>query len=680
MLKQPVTVIPGIGEETAKLFEELQVYTVEDLLLYLPFRYDDNRIRDLAEVQHDERVTVEGVIVSGPTLQYFGRKKSRLTVKVMVDRYVINAVFFNQPYLKNKLPMNQEITLNGKWDRYRQQITVQQFKIGHGNQPHTDFSPVYSVKGKLTVNSLRKFITAAFKQYGHAIEENLPEFLLQQYRLYPRREAIRAMHFPKDAQDLKQGRRRLVYEEFLHFQLKIQALRKFQRENSGGVLIQYDNEALKKFIANLPFPLTNAQKRVLAEILRDLKSPYRMNRLLQGDVGSGKTVVAAISLYAAVTAGYQGALMVPTEILAEQHAESLMNMFKPFDVEVALLTGSTKKKERTAILEGLQDGSIPIVIGTHALIQDDVNFAKLGLVITDEQHRFGVEQRRVLREKGENPNTLFMTATPIPRTLAITAFGEMDVSIINEMPAGRKEIKTYWAKPQSLERVLQMMEKELQAGRQAYVICPLIEESEKLDVQNTIDVYNQLVHYFGERFQVGLMHGRLHSDEKEQVMKEFSENKVQVLVSTTVVEVGVNVPNATMMVIYDAERFGLAQLHQLRGRVGRGEHQSYCVLLADPKSEVGKERMRIMTETNDGFVLSERDLELRGPGDFFGRKQSGLPEFKVADMVHDYRALETARQDAEKFIHSEEFWKDDEFAHLRNYILESGVLNGEKLD
>lgn len=680
MLKQPVTVIPGIGEETAKLFEELQVYTVEDLLLYLPFRYDDNRIRDLAEVQHDERVTVEGVIVSVPTLQYFGRKKSRLTVKVMVDRYVINAVFFNQPYLKNKLPMNQEITLNGKWDRYRQQITVQQFKIGHGNQPHTDFSPVYSVKGNLTVNSLRKFITAAFKQYGHVIEENLPEFLLQQYRLYPRREAIRAMHFPKDAQDLKQGRRRLVYEEFLHFQLKIQALRKFQRENSGGVLIQYDNEALKKFIANLPFPLTNAQKRVLAEILRDLKSPYRMNRLLQGDVGSGKTVVAAISLYAAVTAGYQGALMVPTEILAEQHAESLKNMFKPFDVEVALLTGSTKKKERTAILEGLQDGSIPIVIGTHALIQDDVNFAKLGLVITDEQHRFGVEQRRVLREKGENPNTLFMTATPIPRTLAITAFGEMDVSIINEMPAGRKEIKTYWAKPQSLERVLQMMEKELQAGRQAYVICPLIEESEKLDVQNAIDVYNQLVHYFGERFQVGLMHGRLHSDEKEQVMKEFSENKVQVLVSTTVVEVGVNVPNATMMVIYDAERFGLAQLHQLRGRVGRGEHQSYCVLLADPKSEVGKERMRIMTETNDGFVLSERDLELRGPGDFFGRKQSGLPEFKVADMVHDYRALETARQDAEKFIHSEEFWKDDEFAHLRNYILESGVLNGEKLD
>ncbi|MCU9593129.1 ATP-dependent DNA helicase RecG [Caldibacillus thermolactis] len=680
VLKQPVTVIRGIGEETAKLLEELHIFTVEDLLLYLPFRYDDNRIRDLAEVDHDERVTVEGVIVSLPTIQYYGRKKSRLTVKVMVERYVITAVFFNQPYLKNKLKMNTEITLNGKWHRYRQQITVQQFKIGHDNQPHNDFSPVYSVKGNITVNSIRKFISAAFDQFGHELEEILPAFLIQQYRLYPRKEAIRAMHFPKDVQDLKQGRRRLVYEEFLQFQLKIQALRKFQRENSEGVLIRYDNEKLKSFISNLPFPLTNAQKRVLAEILIDLKSPYRMNRLLQGDVGSGKTIVAAISLYAAVTAGFQGALMVPTEILAEQHADSLMGLFEPFNVEVALLTGSTKKKERTAILEGLQAGRIPIIIGTHALIQEDVNFAKLGLVITDEQHRFGVEQRRILREKGENPNTLFMTATPIPRTLAITAFGEMDVSIIDEMPAGRKEIKTYWAKPNNFEQVLQMMEKELQAGRQAYVICPLIEESEKLDVQNAIDVYHQLVHYFGTRFQVGLMHGRLHTDEKEQVMKEFSENKIQVLVSTTVVEVGVNVPNATVMVIYDAERFGLAQLHQLRGRVGRGKHQSYCILLADPKTEVGKERMRIMTETNDGFVLSERDLELRGPGDFFGKKQSGMPEFKVADMVHDYRALETARQDAEKFIHSKEFWEDEEFKYLRNMIIQSGVLDGEKLD
>lgn len=405
-----------------------------------------------------------------------------------------------------------------------------------------------------------------------------------------------------------------------------------------------------------------------------------MNRLLQGDVGSGKTVVAAISLYAAVTAGFQGALMVPTEILAEQHYESLQEMFRPFDVRVECLTSSVKGKERQEILAGLQSGDVQIIIGTHALIQDEVQFANLGLVITDEQHRFGVEQRRALREKGIHPNSLFMTATPIPRTLAITAFGEMDVSTIDELPAGRKPIKTMWAKPNMLGQVLAFMEKELEKGRQAYVICPLIEESDKLDVQNAIDVHESLVQYFQGRYKIGLMHGRLGADEKESVMKSFAANDTQVLVATTVVEVGVNVPNATVMIIYDAERFGLAQLHQLRGRVGRGEHQSYCILLADPKSDVGRERMKIMTETNDGFLLSEKDLELRGPGDFFGTKQSGLPDFKVADMVHDYRALETARRDAYQLIHSQQFWTAPEYAVLRKSLLASGVMDGEKLD
>lgn len=320
------------------------------------------------------------------------------------------------------------------------------------------------------------------------------------------------------------------------------------------------------------------------------------------------------------------------------------------------------------------------MIGTHALIQEEVNFARLGLVITDEQHRFGVEQRRVLREKGESPDVLFMTATPIPRTLAITVFGEMDVSVIDEMPLGRKEIETYWAKHNMLDRILKFVEAELLKGHQAYVICPLIEESEKIDVQNAIDVFDMLSNHFQGKFNIGLMHGRLSSAEKEEVMKAYSENQVQLLVSTTVVEVGVNVPNATVMVIYDAERFGLSQLHQLRGRVGRGKEQSYCILLADPKSEVGKERMKIMTETNDGFVLSERDLELRGPGDFFGKKQSGLPDFKVADMVHDYRALETARNDAAHLLEQKEFWEAEDFLPLRTYLEESGVLSGEKLD
>jgi len=372
--------------------------------------------------------------------------------------------------------------------------------------------------------------------------------------------------------------------------------------------------------------------------------------------------------------------MVPTEILAEQHAASLKELFEPFQVRCELLTSSVKGKARKAILADVLEGKVDILIGTHALIQDEVSFAKLGFVITDEQHRFGVEQRKVLREKGENPDVLFMTATPIPRTLAITVFGEMDVSVIDEMPAGRKIIETYWAREDMLERVLTFMEKELRQGRQAYVICPLIEESDKLDVQNAIDVHSQLTYFFQNRFKVGLMHGRLPSAEKEEVMRAFAESEVQILVSTTVVEVGVNVPNATIMVIYDAERFGLAQLHQLRGRVGRGSDQSYCILLAEPKSEVGKERMKIMTETNDGFVVSEKDLELRGPGDFFGKKQSGVPEFKVADMVHDYRALETARDDAAKLVQSRAFWESPEYAGLRAELEETGVLKGEKLD
>jgi ATP-dependent DNA helicase RecG len=678
-INQSVTAITGVGEETAEALTEIKVYTIKDLLEYFPYRYEDYRIRDLADVKHDEKVTIEGKVHSEPSLMYYGRKRSRLTVRVLVDRYLINVIFFNQPYLKNNIEINTPITVTGKWDQHRQTITANEMKKV-GNSQKKEFEPVYHIKGSLTVKGLRRFIQLAITQFGANIEENLPQELLIKYRLLNRRDALRALHFPLSETDVKQARRRFVYEEFLLFQIKMQALRKFERENSKGISQKYENNKLKEFTSNLPFPLTNAQKRVVNEILTDIKSPVRMNRLLQGDVGSGKTIVAAICLYATVNAGFQGALMVPTEILAEQHAESLREIFNPWNIQCELLTSSVKGKERRRILEKLELGEVDILIGTHALIQDEVVFKNLGLVITDEQHRFGVEQRRILREKGESPDVLFMTATPIPRTLAITVFGEMDVSIIDEMPAGRKVIETYWAKQDMLDRVLGFMEKELVKGRQAYVICPLIEESEKLDVQNAIDVHAILTQHFHNRYQVGLMHGRLSSSEKEEVMRAFSENERQVLVSTTVVEVGVNVPNATFMLIYDAERFGLSQLHQLRGRVGRGSEQSYCILLADPKTEVGKERMKIMTETNDGFVLSEKDLELRGPGDFFGRKQSGLPEFKIADMVHDYRALETARDDAAKLIQSDIFWHSEEYQLLRNFLQQSGILTGEKLD
>lgn len=678
-LLQPVTAVKGVGEQTERLLHDMGIHTVSDLLYYFPNRYEDNRLKDLAEVKHKERVTVEGKVYSEPLLTYYGKKRSRLSFRLLVGRYVVTAVCFNRPYYKQKLAINQVVTVSGIWDRNRQTVNVQQIHFGPHKQ-NQEVEPVYSVRGKLTVSELKRIIRTAIQSYSSFIPENLPEMLRKRYKLPMKEEAVRAMHLPKNADELKQARRRFVYEEFLLFQLKMQAIKHFRRSSSRGISHHFDRKELQSFIDTLPFSLTNAQKRVVSEILSDMSSPYRMNRLLQGDVGSGKTAVAAIVMYAAVLSGYQAALMVPTEILAEQHAKSLSNLFSHTSVRIALLTSSIKGKKRKELLLQLKSGDINMIIGTHSLIQEEVNFCRLGLVITDEQHRFGVNQRRILREKGEFPDVLFMTATPIPRTLAITAFGEMDVSIIDEMPSGRKKVKTYWVRPEMLTRILIFIEKEVKKGHQAYVICPLIEESENLDVENAVTVHSQLTQFYQGRIQIGLLHGRMSQEEKNQVMMDFSENKVQVLVSTTVVEVGVNVPNATVMLVYDAERFGLAQLHQLRGRVGRGNLQSYCILLSDPKSEIGKERMRIMTETDDGFRLAEKDLELRGPGDFFGKKQSGIPEFKIADMVHDYRALETARSDAAKLIQSDAFWKNEQFAPLRDDLEASGVLSGEKLD
>ena len=674
-----VTSLKGVGSGTATALHELGIETLEDLVMTFPYRHEDFRLKNLAETPHNERVTVEGRVESEPSLLFLGKNKSRLQVRLLAGQHLIKAVFFNQAYLKTKLELGQVVTVTGKWDRGRQVVNVTTFSSGPKTDQQ-DFEPVYSLKGTINQKTFRKFMRLALDELAQVLIDVLPESLRITYRLPGISEALEGIHFPQNVDHSKNARRRFVYEELLIFQLKMQAIKKVRKEQNKGNSVAYDNNQLKKLIETLPYELTNAQKRVVNEICRDLKEPHRMNRLLQGDVGSGKTVVAAISLYAVITAGYQGALMAPTEILAEQHASSLDEWLSPMGVRMALLTGSTKTKARRIVLENLEAGNIDLLIGTHALIQPDVLFNQLGLVITDEQHRFGVEQRRVLKEKGEDPDVLFMTATPIPRTLAITAFGEMDVSIIDEMPAGRKEIDTHWMKEDQLHKIIVRLTRELANGRQAYIICPLIEESEKLDVQNVVDVYNMMSAALGKDYTVGLMHGRLHSDEKEGVMREFSEGKVQVLVSTTVVEVGVNVPNATFMIIFDAERFGLAQLHQLRGRVGRGEHQSYCILLADPKSEEGKERMMSMTETNDGFVLAEKDLELRGPGDFFGRKQSGLPEFKVADLVHDYRALNTAKVDAEKMLNSVDFWHSEEMEGLRSVLIHSKVLEGERID
>ncbi|ALC86063.1 ATP-dependent DNA helicase [Bacillus sp. FJAT-22090] len=674
-----VTSLKGVGSGTANALQELGIITLEDLVMTFPYRHEDFRLKNLAETAHNERVTVEGRVESEPSLLFLGKNKSRLQVRLLAGQHLIKAVFFNQAYLKTKITPGAVITVTGKWDRGRQVINVSTFSAGPKTDQQ-DFEPVYSLKGTISQKTFRKFMRQALDEVNGYLVDILPASIRETYRLPDISTALEGIHFPQNAEHSKDARRRFVYEELLIFQLKMQAIKKARKEQNIGNSVAFNNDLVKKLIESLPYEITDAQKRVVNEICRDLKEPYRMNRLLQGDVGSGKTIVAAICLYATITAGYQGALMAPTEILAEQHATSLDEWLTPIGVKIALLTGSTKAKARRVVLENLEAGNIDLLIGTHALIQPDVSFKKLGLVITDEQHRFGVEQRRVLKEKGENPDVLFMTATPIPRTLAITAFGEMDVSVIDEMPAGRKKIETHWMKQDQMYKLIVRLKKELAKGRQAYIICPLIEESEKLDVQNAVDVYNMMVTNLGTGYTVGLMHGRLHPDEKEQVMRDFSEGKVQVLVSTTVVEVGVNVPNATFMIILDAERFGLAQLHQLRGRVGRGEHQSYCILLADPKSEEGKERMISMTETNDGFALAEKDLELRGPGDFFGRKQSGLPEFKVADLVHDYRALNTAKVDAEGLLDSDAFWQSEEMEGLRTILLNSKALDGERID
>ncbi|PKR78585.1 DNA helicase RecG [Halalkalibacillus sediminis] len=665
MLNDPVTVIPSVGEKTAEQLEMMDIRKVEDLLFHFPFRYDFHEIKPLKEIAHEEIATIEGTVVSEPQLSFFGRKKSRLTCTIQVGVVAIKAVFFNQAFLKDKLVRGEEVMLTGKWDMHRLQLTVHKFHTQTFEEE--SIQPIYRSKGNLTSNGLKKLNAYAVKASVDEIEEILPDKYLKDYKLPSRSEAIKELHQPTSKQTLKHARRRFIFEELFIFQLKMQWIRMKNKHQTEGFSKSFNDDQLGQFVKELPFELTKGQKSSLKDIMNDLKSSHRMNRLLQGDVGSGKTVVAAIALLANNLAGNQGALMVPTEILAEQHEHSLSELFGD-RLTVVSLTGSIKGKRRREILERLGNGEIDIVVGTHALIQDDTIFNQLGLVIVDEQHRFGVQQRKTLRDKGLNPDVLFMTATPIPRTLSITSFGDMDVSIIDEMPQGRLPVETYWAKENMIERVYDFLMKEINKGHQAYVICPLIEESDQLDIQNAVDVFEQLNSVMPPQVKTALMHGRLPAQEKEDIMRDFAENNVQLLVSTTVIEVGVNVPNATIMVIYDAERFGLAQLHQLRGRVGRGSEQSYCILLADPKTENGKERMRVMTETTNGFELSEHDLQIRGPGDFFGKKQSGLPEFKVADIVEDYRALEVARKDAIEVMRHDRLTNDEDYKKLKQLI------------
>ncbi|MGQ4678054.1 ATP-dependent DNA helicase RecG [Paenibacillus polymyxa] len=675
----PLKQIHGVSALKEGELHAFGISNVQDMLEYYPFRYEDYRLRSLSEVKDGDKITVQAKIMGIPVLQRYGRK-SRLTCKLMAEDWMFTATWFNRHFLKDQLTSGREIVVTGKWDLKRMQMTVADSEFpDKGVARSGTLQPVYSIGGKITQSWMRKIMNQTLQQFGEMIPEILPDLLVRKYSMMPRKQAIAGIHQPQDNREGQEARRRMVYEELFLFQLKMQAFRALNRGRADGVVHTVDNATIREFVRALPFELTDAQKKVELEILHDLRSPYCMNRLLQGDVGSGKTVVAAIGLFATVRSGFQGALMVPTEILAEQHMRSLHRLFEPFGISVGLLTGSTTGKKRKELLAALQMGLLDIVVGTHALIQEDVYFRQLGLVVTDEQHRFGVNQRSVLRRKGYNPDVLTMTATPIPRTLAITAFGDMDVSTISERPKGRIPISTYWVKHELMDRVLGFISLEVDQGRQAYLICPLIEESEKLDVQNAIDLHIQMQQAF-PHYRVGLLHGRMTPAEKEEVMRSFYANEVQLLVSTTVVEVGVDVPNATLMIIMDADRFGLSQLHQLRGRVGRGAHASYCVLIADPKSEVGQERMKVMTDTDDGFEVARRDLDLRGPGDFFGTKQSGLPEFRLADMVADFEVLEKAREDATDLIKDSSFWTSPQYEALRGYLQKEQIFQGDLID
>lgn len=672
-LQDPVTKLKGVGPKMAANLATLDIQTVGDLLTYYPARYDDFAPTDLTTAKDKQKVTVAGTVMSEPILSRFGYRRNRLSFRVLVDRNVVMVSFFNQPYLKKQVALNDEVTILGKWEAARQQIlgTKLVTKAAEGND---ELGAIYPANKHVRQSALRKLVKVAFQQYQDVIATLLPIKLRRRYQLMERRDMIRELHFPHDTSTLKAARRTGTYEEFFLFQLRLQAT-KLANEQVAGNRILYHNDELKAFIKTISFELTKAQKRVVNEICRDLRRPFEMNRLLQGDVGSGKTIVAAIAIYATINAGYQAALMAPTEILAAQHAAKLAKIFTGTPAYIGLLTGSLKPKQHRQLAAGIKDGSINLIIGTHALISDSIEYANLGLAVIDEQHRFGVHQRQLLREKGNRPDVLAMTATPIPRTLAITTYGEMDVSVIDQLPAGRKPIITRWLRNNQEPTALQFLEEQLAAGAQAYVVSPLIEESESLDVKNAEKLHEKLAKYFAKQYTVGLLHGRLDDDEKQRVMKQFQDGDIQVLVATTVIEVGVDNPNATIMMIYDADRFGLAQLHQLRGRVGRGDRQSYCILIADPKNDEGAERMSTMVATTDGFEVAQRDLELRGSGNVLGNKQSGIPDFKIGDPVGDLKILQLARADAEDLLRTPGWDQRDEnqplVLYLRRHQLET---------
>lgn len=670
-LNKDVKYIKTVGPNRVKLLNKLNIYTLKDLINYYPRDYEDrSKPKNLYECVDGEETLIEAMATGRVSEMHKGKMTiSRLIVRDQTGTCYIT--WFNQGYLRDKFQA-------GRMYRFFGKISVKggRFEMNSPVFDEIDQSkntgriiPIYPLTYELKQSTLRKIIENELAEVKNQLQETLPEYILKENNLWDINNTIERIHFPIELTDFNKSRERLVFEELLTMQLALLKLKNNYEKDTNG--IQFDKQVHMSDVINvLPYKLTKAQLRVLEEIDRDMESNKTMNRLLQGDVGSGKTVIAMIAAYKAVKSGYQATIMAPTAILASQHLESFQGILEEFGIKCELLISSITKKKKTEILEKLQNGEIDILIGTHAILEENVVFKNLGLVVTDEQHRFGVKQRSTIASKSQNPDVIAMSATPIPRTLALILYGDLDISIIDELPPNRKKIETFAVRKNMEERVNNFVIKQINEGRQAYIVCPLVEENEEMGLKSVIELAEKYQNETFSNYKVAYLHGKMKAKEKDEIMQKFKDGEIQILIATTVIEVGVNVPNASIMVIENAERFGLAQLHQLRGRVGRGEYQSYCILKYEGNGETTRQRMKVMCDTNDGFIISEKDLELRGSGDFFGTEQHGLPEFKIANLFEDIGTLKKVQKIAMEIMQDDPLLEKEKNIDLNKLIQE----------
>lgn len=654
--------IKGIGDKTIKSLNKLNIYNIDDLVNYYPFRYQTYNIKKLSSVSNNENCTIIATVESNPQVFYFKKNFNRLSFKALSDNLLINVTIFNRAFLKNNIKIGEEITLIGKFEKLKNNFVASDIKLDKID--NNTIEPIYHVNKDIKNKTLIKLIDntlAINKEY----DDYIPSEINDKYGFVSKYEALQEIHNPSNIKELKQSKLRLIYEELFIFMFKIMIIKKRNDSISLGIRRNVSQTQVNEYIKSLPFSLTDDQLNAVNDCLNDLNSDKRMNRLILGDVGSGKTIVAIIAMVINYYSNYQSAMLAPTEILAKQHYKNILNLTKNLNISCELIVGSMSIKEKNNIKKRLENGEIDIIVGTHALLTDDVIFKDLGLVVTDEQHRFGVNQRTSLQNKGKLPDIIYLSATPIPRTYALTIYGDMDTSMIKQKPNGRKDIITKIKKNSELKDVLYHMLEEIKNNHQIYVVSSLItNEDDNSDLKDVMLLKEKMDIAFNNKVNIGILHGKLKNNEKEAIMNDFKNGIIKILICTTIVEVGVDVKNATMMVIFDADRFGLATLHQLRGRVGRNDLQSYCYLICDKE----KERLNVMCESNDGFYISQKDFEIRGEGDLFGTKQSGDMSFKIADIKRDYKILLQAKEDVIKFIDSNEFRYNNLYRRIVNNI------------